>query len=177
MSWRALQSNVWDASGVVSELGTLYYMLNNRACAQLWMRSRNQSRLLAIWILLAELFPQIESSVTAWQLPQALPEKLHHFINITNATEEDLQIWKSFCFIWNFNMPSFSLSRQHHLWEQLPGEAVLSCLEMAGKVNSHIYHLFSPSVCSSQHLKGQRKIILLVQLLGLKANNKKSRVG
>lgn len=138
MSWRALQSNVWDASGVVSELGTVYYALNNRAHTQLRMRSWKPSRLSAIWILLAELFPQIESSVTAWQLPQALPEKLHHFISITNATEEDLQIRKSFCFIRNFDMPSFSQSSQHHLWEQLPGEAVLSCPEMAGKVNSHI---------------------------------------
>lgn len=35
-------------------------------------------------------------------------------------------------------MPSFRLYCQHHLWEQLHAEAVLSRLERAGKVNSHI---------------------------------------
>lgn len=132
------------------------------------MKNRNRSRLLAIWILLAELFPQIESSVTAWQLPQALPEKSHHFISITNATEEYLQIWESFSLIWNFNMPSFRLSSQHHLWEQLPAEPVLSSLERAEKLNSCSHHFFSPSVCRSPHLKlkGYSKIIFLILFFG-----------
>lgn len=146
------------------------------------MKNRNPSRLPAIWILLAELFPQIESSVTAWQLPQALPEKSHHFISITNATEEYLQIWESFSLIWNFNMPSFRLSSRHHLWEQLPAEPVLSSLERAGKLNSRSHHFFSPSVCISPHLrlKGYSKIIFLALGGGvgrrLKANKKNCRV-